>query len=239
MMTKPAAPVIGAEAATLERAGMRRFSPPVGPNPPRLGPAADQLSERGREILDQVEEIIVTEGFAHLTIGDLAARIGCSRRALYHLAPTKDELILVALDRRLRRHGRLAIERVSQAAGPTERVVAFVGTTAGELRRITARFGEDLHRRPAVGRLFEAHYRYAVAVLMKILDEGVAAGEFQSLHSRVIAEVIDAATQRLLSPELLQETGLTYEDAVAEFIVLLEGGLALHAGSRARGGPRS
>ena len=57
-----------------------------------------QLTDRQRDLLDRLVELF-DEGFAHLTMADLAARLNCSLRTLYELAPSRDELVLTVIDR--------------------------------------------------------------------------------------------------------------------------------------------
>jgi len=65
----------------------------------------DQAMQR---VLDSGHFILGPEGEALET--EIAARVGCSLRTLYGIAPSKDELILSVVDRRLHRIGRAAIE---------------------------------------------------------------------------------------------------------------------------------
>ncbi len=200
--------------------------------PPRLGPTTEQLSPRLREILDQIEEIVVDEGFHHLTVSELAARLRCSRRTLYELAESRDELVLVVLDRRLRRIGRQARRQLREADGPAELFSAFLTVPFQELHQHGARFSADIARQPAVRRLLAAHARYYMAVLREILDRGVRDGHLRPFHTGVVAEVVDAAMGRLWQPEFLAATGLTYEEAVAELSAIVQQALVIRNGTK-------
>src|ERR1700677_3482135 len=102
------------------------FEFPEALRPPVLGPSGVNLTDRGREILDELGDIFLEEGFTHLTISDLAARLRCSRRTLYELAPNRTELVLVALSRRLRRIGRVAAQYVTTVQEPFELLTRFM-----------------------------------------------------------------------------------------------------------------
>lgn len=217
----------------------RNSAPPFGARsaalaPPRIAPPSTSLRPRQREILDELDAILVEEGFAQLTIGALAARLRCSRRALYELAPTKDELVLVVLDRRLRRTGAFAAQALAKVDDAADRLEAFLLAGSSELKRTTLRFREDVARFPGARRLIAAHYRYATALVGEMIDAGIELGRFRPVQSRIVAEIIDAALERLQDPEILREQDLSFEEAAAELTMLLRNGLAVETAGTAK-----
>jgi AcrR family transcriptional regulator len=193
--------------------------------PPRLGPRERDLSPRQVELLDEMERIFVEEGFSSLTVGELSARLRCSRRTLYELAPTKDELVLVVFDRWLRRFGRIAQQRLTEFEDPGDRIEQFLLAGYTELHRAGQGFGEEIARHPAVSRLFTAHYRYATAVLGEVIEDGVAEGLYRPVPSRVVAELAGAALERFQDPDLQRETGMTIEEMAVVLAQFLHAGL--------------
>lgn len=189
--------------------------------PDRLGPTSSELSPRLLEILDQLEAIFVEEGFRHLTVSDLSARLKCSRRTLYEVASSRDELVLVVVDRWLRRIGRQARQQVGDVTDPADLFAAFLTVPFQELHRHSARFSADLAKQPALQRLLTAHRRYYVAILRTILDNGVEAGHLRPFNTAVVAEVVDAGMERFWQPRFLSENNMTYEDAVAELSAIV------------------
>jgi excisionase family DNA binding protein len=200
--------------------------------PPRLGPSASELTARGRELLDQLEEIIVEEGFSSLTVEELAKRLRCSRSTLYDLAPSKDELVLVVVDRRLRRIGRIKQERLAEIEDPAEQLKMVIASKDLHVQVTSLRFMEDVARTPAVQRLIADHLRYGVAQLRDVIEAGITSGRFRRLDSRIVAETIDAALERIQRPGLLRETGRTFDDATVELTDLLVYGLLADTKSR-------
>ena len=57
------------------------------------------LSTRQQQVLDAFEELIKRCGFRHLTVGSIADMLHCSRRTLYELAASKDDLVALAVSR--------------------------------------------------------------------------------------------------------------------------------------------
>ncbi|MCF8589855.1 TetR/AcrR family transcriptional regulator [Gordonia liuliyuniae] len=203
---------------------MAEFSLPVHLRPPALGPK--DLSSRAAQILDEMGNVFITEGFKHLTIADLASRLQCSRRTLYEIAPNRTELVLIAIDRRLRRVGRVGAERLHSITDPRELLEQYMLAGQSEVYRTDVRFTEDAARDPAVTRLMTDHFRYHVAIVQAIIEYGIDQGAFRKVNTRVVAEVIDASLARFADPDFGHATaGMTFEDATTELVPLLLAGI--------------
>ena len=61
-------------------------------------PPRERWTPRQVALLDDLERLFTAEGFRHLTIGDMAARTKSSRRTLYSVSASKEEIILVVVD---------------------------------------------------------------------------------------------------------------------------------------------
>ena len=106
------------EAATLESIELvRRLRSVPAPRPVLDRDREARLTERQREVLDRLGTLF-DDGFADLTMADIAANVGCSLRTLYDLAPSRDELVLTVIDRNLRRIGRGAISAIQPDLAP-------------------------------------------------------------------------------------------------------------------------
>lgn len=193
--------------------------------PPRLGPPSSELTDRARDLLDQIESIIVQEGFRRLTVDSLASRLKCSKSTLYDLAPNREELVLVVLDRRWRRTGRQLQELLATLDDPSERLKAYLMADAHHPQRTSLQFSTDLARHPAAHRLFMDHLRHSLNLLEQIVQEGIDRGRFQPLPPGMVAEIVNAAGVRVADPELLRSLGMTYDDAVEVLFRIVWGGL--------------
>ena len=86
----------------------RRLRTVPAPRPVMDRGREERLTDRQREVLERLGDLF-DDGFVHLTMADIAGRVGCSLRTLYDLAPSRDELVLTVVDRNLRRIGRSAV----------------------------------------------------------------------------------------------------------------------------------
>src|SRR3954464_12917551 len=112
---------------------------------PAVSPSGDVgLARRGAQLLDELEQLFLAEGFARFTLEDLAVRLRCSKSTLYTLAESKEQLAL----RVVRHFFRQATEAVeAQTAAQTDpalRVTTYLGAIAQALAPAGPTFYRDL-----------------------------------------------------------------------------------------------
>lgn len=182
--------------------------------------AEERLGARHRQVLDELESLFLQEGFSGFSVRELAAHVGCSRRTLYELAPSKDELVLIVFDRFLHRVGRAALDAIDETTAYADQIRSyFLGGL--ELQRISQVFGEDLADDPAARRLFDRHYGYVMAVVEELVERGVAAGEFRPVTPRIVAGMLAGGAQLFSQPDVLAESGIELARATDELLEMV------------------
>ena len=194
-------------------------------SPPEDLSAGREHGPRHLELLDGIETIILTEGFRDLTVGGLAERLRCSRRTLYELADSKEDLVLLVIDRLLRRLARRAHDAAQSKTTNLDKLRAFLIDGLIELHRATLSFAEDVADDIAVHDLVSAHFRYATNLVAAMVSDGIEAGEFAAIHAWVAAEVLDAGLARLQEPAVLRTAGVTFAEALEEFLTMFTAGI--------------
>lgn len=173
----------------------------VPPRPLLSQRAEDMLRPRQKEILDRLEAMFLERGFATFTVGELAAELECSRRTLYELAPSKEDLVLTVLDRFLHRVGRTALAAIDESAPIPARIRAYFHGGA-EILRQTITFAEDVSEEPSAARLIDRHFRYVIAVVEDMVRQGVESGEFRPVNPAVVSAALTGATLYLSQPDV-------------------------------------
>ncbi len=193
----------------------------VPPRPLLSQRAEDLLRPRQKEILDRLEALFLERGFATFTVGELAAELECSRRTLYEIAPSKEELVLTVLDRFLHRVGRTALAAIDDRAPIPDRIRAYFHGGA-EILRQTITFAEDVAEEPAAARLIDRHFRYVGAVVADMVRQGVESGEFRPVSPSVVSAALTGATLHLSQPDVRADLGggeLEASDEVLDLIL--------------------
>ena len=183
------------------------------------------LTSRQREILDALSAL-VDDGFADLTMVGLAATLSCSLRTLYELAPSRDELVLVVVDRNLWRIGRTAAGALHNDMAPLDALRAYLRAATVAVAGTTAAFARDMATVPAAQRLNDAHSNYLVAVARCLLDLAVARGEMANVDTGAVARVIAGLGRDLARPEVISTLRSSPKDAADAMVDVILRGLA-------------
>lgn len=189
------------------------------------------LTARQRELLDELQELFFAEGFADLTMASLARRLSCSLRTLYALAPSRDELVMVAVDRNLWRVGQAARAALDPGLPPLEALGRYLRAAAVAVAGWRAPFVRDLLAVPAAGALAGGHRRYIAGVTKALLDLAVERGDCAVADTGALAALLSNLAWFFVQPEVQPALDTTPEQAADETLELLLRGIG-------RGGAR-
>jgi len=176
----------------------------VAPPPVMSRQREQDLTARQREILDELGRLF-DKGFASITMAELASQLGCSLRTLYGLAPSRDELVMMVVDRNLRQVGRAAHAAIESDMTPLEAVRAYLGAATVAVSDITEEFANDMNAIAPGLDLNEAHSNYLVDVTRSLLDLAVEAGEIDDVDTAAVARTIAGLGRDFARPEVMTQ----------------------------------
>lgn len=182
------------------------------------------LTDRHRELLDELDKVF-EDGFADLTMAELAARLNCSLRTLYGLAPSRDELVLIVVDRNLWRVGRAARQAIVPGMTPLAALRAYLRAATVAVSEITEGFARDLEVMPAAQRLNDGHDRYLYDVTKALLDLAVEQGEVGDVDTAAVARVLAGLGRSFADPKVLPTLRSSPKEAADTVVDLLLRGL--------------
>ena len=209
-------------AAPGEGAGRVRFPGVRAPKPLLSREAERQLSARQLEVLDAMEQQLLREDLAELTMAEIAALVGCSLRTLYGIASSKDELLLTVVDRRLHRIGRAAIEALDASMPALDMLRAYLRTANQAVQPEAMVLSADLVKVAGAGRLFDGHEAYLTAVAQSLLDRAVTEGEIEPVDTAAVAHVLAGFGRefaRLEVAEIVHASPKETADAMSELVL--------------------
>ncbi len=182
------------------------------------------LTQRQREILDELGAVF-DDGFVHMTMADLAKQMNCSLRTLYGLAPSRDELVLLVVDRNLWRIGRAAIAAIDPTQAPLDVIRAYLRAANMAVANTTQAFARDCDSVVATRELNESHLDYLIAITRSMLDLAAERGEIAIADTAAVARVIAAVGTEFARAEILPTLKTSPKEAADEMVDIILSGL--------------
>jgi AcrR family transcriptional regulator len=183
-----------------------------------------RLTDRQRELLWQLGGLFA-DGFAELTMAEIASRLGCSLRTLYGLAPSRDELVLTVLDTHLWHVGRDAMATVDPDAAPLDALRAYLEAATVAVAGTTSAYARDLESMAAAQRRNQEHADYVVSVCRALLDWAVERGDVAPVDTAAVARTLATLGQDYIRPDVLPTLGSSPKAAADDMVDIILRGL--------------
>ncbi len=180
---------------------------------------------RHTALFDELVALLIDEGFAHLTLDDIAARLRCSKRTLYALAGSKEQLVRAAVVHFFRGCTDRVEDAVAAAAEPSAQVGAYLRAVAHELAPASRAFFDDVAAFPPAAEVYERNTRAAARRVQQLVDAGVAGGAFRDVHAGFVGDVVSAVMVRIQQRQMAESTALPDAEAYTALADLLLHGL--------------
>jgi AcrR family transcriptional regulator len=189
-----------------------------------LGTHAGPFSARQEQVLDVVEAAFLRQGIRAVRMAQLSDEASCSRSTLYELAPSKEALLLLVVDRVMRRITARGAEAIEHETRPAEQIRAMLTSGAVDFGALGPRFLEAVREHPPTRMLFDRWVARGLVVLQQLIEDAVSVGEFRPVNAGVIAEAIFGVVLRFTDPEVIRSGNQRFSDRLAETVdVLLDG----------------
>jgi AcrR family transcriptional regulator len=180
-----------------------------------------RLTNRQTHLRDQLVDLVLAQGFSHLTMDQFAAHLNCSKRTLYALASSKEQLAVLVVQQFFKRATEQVESAIARTRAPARRVTRYLEAVAEALRPASRAFRDDIaHFRPAT-EIYEQNTLAAAQRVRELIDEGTGAGVFRRVHAAFVAEVVTATMRRITSGEVATATELTDAEAYSELAELV------------------
>ena len=185
------------------------------------------LTRRQAELLDQLEELFLAEGFSRFTLDDLALRLRCSKSTLYALAGSKEQLALRVVKHFFRKATAAVEADTVTEDDPGRRVTAYLIAVARALAPAGPAFHRDLDAFPPGREVYERNTAAAAERVRSLIAEGVAQGRFREVHPALVADTVTTLMFRIGRGDTGRATGLDDATAYRELAALLLHGITL------------
>ncbi|MBW8321543.1 MAG: TetR family transcriptional regulator [Rhizobium sp.] len=175
------------------------------------GPSPDSevRQENVRRILDSAERLFRHYGYSKTTVADIARDLGMSPANIYRFFESKNEILQALCSRMLGTGHELALQIAALPLSAEERLRRYV-ETEHRLTVETMMDAQKVHEMVVVAieqnwDVIDRHIDRLTDVVQKIIEDGIAAGEFPRQDARVAARCFGASIALLSHPQLVAQ----------------------------------
>jgi AcrR family transcriptional regulator len=175
---------------------------------------------RRGEVLEELVELFLAEGFLGFGVGDLAARLHCSRSTLYLVATSKEQIVRAAVRRYFRRAADRIEALVAAEPDPGARLAVYLRGVAAELTPASPAFYADLAAHPAAAEVYEDNTRRAARRVEQLVAAGVEAGAARSVDPAFVGAAVAAVMSGIQGGRIT--AGRAGRDDAAAYLALAD-----------------
>ncbi|WP_072691065.1 TetR/AcrR family transcriptional regulator [Rhodococcus marinonascens] len=183
-------------------------------------------TRRRTELFDALVDLFLSEGFAHLTLDDVASRLRCSKSTLYTLARSKEQLVRAATVHFFRRATEDVETHIAAISGARERITEYLSAVGSALSPASDQFMTDLDACPPARVVYEQNTKIAAGRVQQLIADGVACGDFRGVHAAFAADLVAVMMVRIQQRGVREATGLDDALAYRELATILTAGIS-------------
>lgn len=184
-------------------------------------PTARQL-----DLLDRLTDLLLANGFAHLTLDQIAAELRCSKTTLYALAPSKDQLAVRVVNNFFRRATELVESRVAGRRAPGRWIEAYLDGIAEALRPASRQFIADVAAFAPTRETYHANAVAAAGRVRELIAQAASAKTVAMVDADFVSTLIGLSIEAIQRGEFAERAGLSDAEAFAELSALVSRALA-------------
>ena len=144
------------------------------------------LTKKHKELIDKLE-LMLEKGIPNHTMSQLAAKLKVSLRTLYEIAPSKDELIIMITDSILRKHGKHALESISDIKSPLKKLEKYLFTVNQVVGPKFNAFFNDIEKIKGLEEIVDYHANFITNLTEELLNQSIEKKEIQYIDSKAFS----------------------------------------------------
>ena len=195
------------------------------------GPADAQRKKR---ILEGARAIFFREGVSSVTMEQVAGRLGISKKTLYKHFSNKDQLVVEAIEEKIREVGGMVDAAVNDTSQSFPRRLASIFTVVGhQLAGIGETLMRDVYyRQPGLWEQIERFRReHVFQAVLRLFEDGAREGYFRrDIDSRLVPTLFVSAASAILTPAQVFALPVSPALVFETFITILLGGILTDEG---------
>ena len=144
------------------------------------------ITKKHEQVIDALE-LMLEQGIPDHTMSELASNLKVSLRTLYEIAPSKDHLIRMTIDRILRKLGKDALDAVANIESPIEKLGKYLEHANQAVGPKFKVYLQSLGNNNKSKEMIDFHENYITSYTKELLDAAVKNKELKKIDTQAFA----------------------------------------------------
>ena len=150
------------------------------------GKSVKPLTDKHKQVIDKLE-LMLEKGIPDLTMSELAAKLKVSLRTLYEIAPSKDHLIRMTVNRILMKLGKEALDIIANINSPVEKLKRYLQHANQAVGPKFKVYLQILGNNNKSKEMIDYHEDYIISFTKELLDAAVTQKEIRAIDTQAFA----------------------------------------------------
>ncbi len=150
------------------------------------GKSVNPFSEKHSKVIDKLE-LILEKGIPDHTMSELATKLKVSLRTLYEIAPSKEHLIRMTVNRILVRLGKNALDAVEGINSPIEKLEKYLEQANQAVGPKFKVYLRSLGNNDKSKKMIDYHEDYITSYTKELLDRAIVKKEIKKIDTQAFA----------------------------------------------------
>ena len=149
---------------------------------------------------DTIEDLekLLEKGVPNLTMSEIASRLKISLRTLYEIAPSKDQLILMTMDKILIKLGKFALDSVSEIQSPIEKLEQYLFIVNQAVCPKFNTFLKDIEKINGSQKMADYHESFISNYTQKLLNDAIKMHEIKNIDTKAFSILLGGIGREFL-----------------------------------------
>jgi len=190
------------------------------------GKSIKPISQKHNQVIDKLE-LMLEKGIPDHTMSELAAKLKVSLRTLYEIAPSKDHLIRLTVNRILIRLGKEAIATISDIKSPIDKLKKYLlhaNQAVGPKFKV---YLQNLNDNDKSKKMIDYHEDYITSFTKELLDEAIAQKEIKKIDTQALALLLGGIGRDFAKDSNIKKLSDTPEKSANSITEIILNGIKL------------
>ena len=154
-------------------------------------------TKKHHETIEDLEKLL-EKGVPNLTMSEIASRLKISLRTLYEIAPSKDQLILMTMDKILIKLGKHALDSVSEIQSPIEKLEQYLFIVNQAVGPKFNTFLKDIEKINGSQKMADYHESFISNYTQKLLNDAIKMHEIKNIDTKAFSILLGGIGREFL-----------------------------------------